>query len=523
MNSNFGSKKNRNNRVAYVLSAITALICGALLLFMFFKMGQKNALKPDAEQTVNTPENITEHTGNGEKEMRGVWIASTININFPSKQGLSQEQLKAELDSIVENTKKAGLNTIFFQVRPTADALYKSSVFPQSKYISGTQSEWSENSFDYLAYLLEKSKQYDIDVHAWINPFRVTMYESDENELCSTSPAVLHPEYTVKYADGKTYFDPGIPEVRELVIEGVRELCENYPSLSGIHYDDYFYPYPSGDAEFDDANTYEKYSSGMNLSDWRRNNVNTLVEQTYKTVKQINPDMLFGVSVFGIWANNGSDTPVCGSDTNGIEAYNELYCDALAWAKGGYVDYIAPQNYWSFNTQSAPFDNVARWWNANLDGTGVDLYMGHAVYKSADYDKGEIARQVDFSRSLMTYKGSIFYGYADIVNNTNGVSDDIARLFENEAFDKKKQIYIQKIISVMMKSLKSVGAEKAVNKKYNSLSVNTGLIDCDFYDFICEDSTCRHKYTGEFMAQYSWAEHVNGYLERISQGKKYDM
>jgi len=103
------------------------------------------------------------------------------------------------------------------------------------------------------------------------------------------------------------------------------------------------------------------------------------------------------------------------------------------------------------------------------------------------------------------------------------IKEIAARLFENEAFDKKKQIYIQKIISVMMKSLKSVGAEKAVNKKYNSLSVNTGLIDCDFYDFICEDSTCRHKYTGEFMAQYSWAEHVNGYLERISQGKKYDM
>ncbi len=435
MNSSFGSKKNRNNRTVYALSAITALVCCALLLFVFFKMGQKNAVKPDAEDTFNTQEeNVTVYTGDGEKEMRGVWIASTININFPSKQGLSQEQLKAELDAILENSHKAGMNAVFFQVRPTADALYKSSVFPQSKYISGTQTEWNENSFDCLAYLLERAKEYDIDVHAWVNPFRVTMYESDENELCSTSPAVLYPEYVVKYADGKTYFDPGIPEVRELVIEGVRELCENYPALSGIHYDDYFYPYPSGDAEFDDADTYEKYGNGADLADFRRNNINTLVEETYNTVKEINPDMLFGVSVFGIWANADSDTPVKGSDTVGLEAYSSLYCDALAWAKGGYVDYLAPQNYWSFNAQSAPFDNVARWWNANLDGTGVSLYMGHAVYKSADYDKGEIARQVDFCRSLMSYKGSIFYGYADIVNNTKGVLDDLVKLFENDVY-----------------------------------------------------------------------------------------
>jgi uncharacterized lipoprotein YddW (UPF0748 family) len=227
----------------------------------------------------------------------------------------------------VENTKKSGLNTIFFQVRPCADALYKSEIFPQSKYVRGNQHEWDKDSFDALAYLLKTANKSGIDVHAWINPFRVTMYESDEEGLCDISPAVKNPEYTVKYADGKTYFNPGIPEVRELVISGVAELCRNYPELSGIHYDDYFYPYPYENAEFDDSEAFEKYADGMALSDWRRQNINTLVEETYKTVKELDRDMQFGVSVFGIWANEGADTPVRGSKTSGIEAYNDLYCD----------------------------------------------------------------------------------------------------------------------------------------------------------------------------------------------------
>ena len=428
MNSGFGSKRNRKNSLAYILSAVTALVCCMLILFVFFEIGRNNAVKPDAAQT-GALQNVP-----GEKEMRGVWIASTLNINFPSERGLSEKQLKAELDKIVENTKKAGLNTIFFQVRPCADALYKSDIFPQSKYVSGVQCEWNENSFDALSYLLKQAKKQDIDVHAWVNPFRVTMYESDEEGLCDISPAVKNPEYTVKYADGKTYFNPGIPEVRELVISGVAELCQNYPDLSGIHYDDYFYPYPHGDAEFDDAEAFEKYGSGMSLSDWRRQNINTLVEDTYNTVKELNKDMIFGVSVFGIWANEGSDTHVPGSKTSGLEAYNDLYCDALTWANGGYVDYIAPQNYWSFDTKSAPFDNVAHWWNANLDGTGTKLYMGHAAYKSADYADGEIARQVEFSRTLLTYGGSIFYGYADIADNTNGLFDDISELYKEEMY-----------------------------------------------------------------------------------------
>ncbi len=362
------------------------------------------------------------------QEMRGVWIASVININFPSKPGLSEKQLKAELEDIVKNAYEAGLNAIFFQVRPTADALYPSELFPYSKYLTGAQGVAPENSFDCLEYLINIASEKEIDVHAWVNPYRVTMYESDMEGLCKSSPAALHPEYTVKYADGKTYFNPGLPEVRTLIIDGVKELAINYPELAGIHFDDYFYPYPSGNAEFDDAAAYELYGNGMSLADWRRENVNTLVRDTYKAIKEINEEISFGVSPFGIWANAGSGTPVDGSTSSGLEAYTSLYCDALAWANGGYVDYLVPQIYWSFSSSAAPFDNIARWWNTQLDGTGVDFYIGHAAYKTSEFPKNEIGIQVEFARNLLSYRGSVYYGYADIKNNTNGLKDKIAQL-----------------------------------------------------------------------------------------------
>ncbi len=371
------------------------------------------------------------------KEMRGVWIASVGNLNFPSQKGLSEEQLKNELDNILLECADVGFNAIFFQVRPSADSLYKSDIFPWSDVLSGVQGEAPENDFDPLAYILSKASDHGIEIHAWVNPFRVTAGSTtnpkhDVTELSENHPARLNPEYVIPYADGKLYFDPGNPDVRSLIISGIRELCENYPTLAGIHLDDYFYPYPVAGAEdFADNASYEKYGAGLDKANWRRNNVNIFVKEVYDTVKSINADIRFGVSPFGIWANNTSDTPTEGSISNGLEAYSSLYCDALAWVNGGYVDYICPQDYWSFTTTAAPFDNIARWWNAQLDGTGVDLYIGHAAYKASNYTENEIPMQVEFARTLISYKGSVFYGYADIRNNSADVRDGIKQCFEN--------------------------------------------------------------------------------------------
>lgn len=427
-------RRKKKNRSTLMLSLFSVAVLAAVGFTIASLVGRNVVFDSNAaenssdEQAVFSTAPVIPLSEN--EEMRGVWVASVININYPSAPALSADELRAELDDIVKNTLEAGLNTIFFQVRPTADSLYPSQIFPYSKYISGIQGKAPDENFDSLAYLLEKAGQNGLSVHAWVNPFRVTMYSSDEAGLCPEHPAVLHPEYTVKYADGKTYFNPGLPEVRTLIIEGVKELTTNYPTLAGIHFDDYFYPYPKDGAEFDDQAAYELYGNGVEKDAWRRENVNTLIRDTYNAVKAIRPDLEFGVSPFGIWANSGSDTPERGSVSSGLEAYSSLYCDALAWAKGGYVDYLIPQLYWSFATKAAPFDNMARWWNAALDGSGVKYYIGHAAYKVADYAENEMGIQVEFARNLLCYRGSVFYGYEDIKNNTNGLKDKLASLYQ---------------------------------------------------------------------------------------------
>ncbi len=423
-NNRINNRRNKSKIAFYIAAAVAVAVLAAGLFFAIGYFGRNDADAIEAGNQQNADKTVNND------EMRGLWIASTINIDYPSKAGLKKYELQKEIEEIVEDASDLGINAIFFQVRPTLDALYKSELFPSSKYVSGTQGQ-DVDGFDSLSYMIKAASEKGIDVHAWVNPFRVTMYESDEETLAKDNFAVVNPECAIKYADGRTYLNPALPKVREYVIEGVKELADNYPGLSGIHYDDYFYPYPVDNEEFDDADSYETYGNGADKAEWRRNNVNTLVKDTYNAVKSINPDLKFGVSVFGIWANaKSTNVYAVGSNTNGLEAYNDLYCDALAWARGGYVDYIAPQDYWSFDTKAAPFDEVARWWNANLDGTGVDLYIGHAAYKSGDYDEREIAEQIQFSRTLSCYKGSILYGYGNIKENVGNVYDDIKELYK---------------------------------------------------------------------------------------------
>ncbi len=372
-----------------------------------------------------------------EDEMRGIWIATVNNINFPSKQGLSARALANELDGIVAFAEKNGFNTILFQVRPAADALYRSEIFPASKVVSGESGKAADGGFDCLEYLLDAAHKKDIAVHAWVNPLRVTSGnatypQTDISVLPKDSPAVMHPECVRADADGKLYFDAGIPEVRELVALGVREICEGY-EVDGIVFDDYFYPYPVSGAEFDDADTFEKYGGGYgSLADFRRDSINKLVKGCYDAVKETDKAIKFGVSPFGIWQNARGDNG--GSQTGGLEAYSAIYCDALAFAKGGYVDYIAPQIYWSFDTAAAPYATLAEWWSRALDGTGVDLYINHGVYRyeSGSMDSGELLRQVEYARELYSYRGSLYYGYAALKKNEGGCLDESAELFESE-------------------------------------------------------------------------------------------
>ncbi len=412
--------------VAAVL--VLALVIAGVLIAKKINSGDEE--ETDAV-TTDDPSVLDEYD-----EFAGVWIASVFNIDFPSQKDLNADALKAELDSIVDTAFDAGLNTIFFQVRPEADALYSSEIFPVSRYMSSN----GVLELDALEYIVEKAHSKGIAVHAWVNPLRVSSSASVTLEtLSETHPARKNPDWVVSYADGKMYFNAGLPEVRKLVCDGVREIVENY-GVDGIVFDDYFYPYPvyqtlaDGSREaalFDDADAFETYAGDKTLDTWRRDNINVLISDVYKTVKTADEKCLFGVSPFGIWKNGYGDES--GSLTSGSESYNMLYCDSLAWIQGGYIDYIAPQLYWTSAETAAPFNVLCDWWNSMVEGTGVRLLISHGAYRYENdwaEPSGIITDQVEYARKMENYRGSIYYGYYEVRSNLEGLQDELKDLYK---------------------------------------------------------------------------------------------
>ncbi len=415
---------------AVIVCASVIVAVSLIILISHLIKKNKDAASQSSDVSYNDTSILDEFD-----EFAGVWIASVFNIDFPSAADLSADELKAELDSIVATAEDAGLNTIFFQVRPEADALYKSEIFPVSRYMSST----GELTFDALEYIIYAAHQKGIAVHAWVNPLRVSSSSSVTLEsLPDGHPAKENPHWVVQYADGKMYFDAGNPEVRELVVRGVEEIVENY-NVDGIVFDDYFYPYPayetsSGESKvvpFDDADTYSAYGNGASLENWRRENINTMVKAVFNAIKAKRERCLFGVSPFGIWKNGYGDES--GSLSSGSESYSMLYCDTVAWIKGGYVDYVAPQLYWTKDEQSASFNALCDWWNMTVKGTGVRLLISHAAYRYEDgwnEPSGIMTDQVTYAREKEYYRGSIFYGYDELKNNISGIKDELKGLYK---------------------------------------------------------------------------------------------
>lgn len=316
-------------------------------------------------------------------EMRGVWVSSVYNLDYPSSPTTDSDKLKAEADEILDNCVKWGLNAVFLQVRPSGDALYKSDLFPWSKYLTGSVGTAPQDGFDPLEYWVEAAHKRGLELHAWINPYRITRSKDTEwNSLPSTHPAKMNPDWVVKYSDGNYYFNPGIPEVRDLVTRGAVEIVQNY-DVDGLHMDDYFYP----GTDFNDAATYQKYGSSFsNIADFRRDSVNQLVAQLDTAVHNIDPDIQFGISPSGIWANKSTDPR--GSNSSGSEHYVSSYADSLYWIENGLVDYIIPQIYWEIGHKLADFVTLADWWNDTVAGSDVHLYIGMGAYRCADNPTG---------------------------------------------------------------------------------------------------------------------------------------
>lgn len=364
--------------------------------------------------------------------MRGVWVSSVANIDYPSQQGLSADQLKSEADTILNNIASMGLNTVFLQVRPSADALYQSALFPWSRYVSGTAGQAPDGDFDVLAYWVEGAHSRGLQLHAWLNPYRITRDGKEElDSLPETSPAKQHPEWVVEY-EGNYYFNPGLPAVQQLVVDGAAEIVRNY-DVDGIHLDDYFYP----GTDFNDAAAYARYGEDFDdIGDWRRDNVNTLIASLDETVHAINPELSFGVSPAGIW-DNKADNPK-GSDTNGRSSYREIYCDSVEWIKRGTVDYICPQLYWSIGYEIADFEVLVDWWQDIVSTSDVALYIGIGAYRAAEAEPGdvwygtaELERQLDMLDNSIDIQGEVFFSYASLME-AQGCSDFLTAHYAEE-------------------------------------------------------------------------------------------
>ncbi|WP_371779097.1 glycoside hydrolase family 10 protein [Streptosporangium subroseum] len=358
------------------------------------------------------------------RQMRGIWIATTKNIDWPSRTGLPVARQQAEYVRILDSAVKRRFNAVFVQVRPASDALYASTVEPWSEYLTGKAGK--HPGWDPLPFLVAEAHKRGLEFHAWFNPYRAS-YGTDLGRLPVNHPARIHPDWIVKYG-GQSYYNPGLPQVRDHVTSVVKDVVSRY-DVDGVHFDDYFYPYPVGGATFADGAAFKKYGKGTKLAAWRRSNVDKLVAQVDKTVHETKKYVKFGISPFGIWRNK-SDDPT-GSATAGMSAYDSIYADSRHWIRQGTVDYVIPQLYWPRGFKVADYNTLMPWWAKEVRGTGVDLYIGQALYQvgtgGAWTNPGELASHLTANRKYGEVKGDVYFSAKQLLTNPLGALDRIAK------------------------------------------------------------------------------------------------
>ncbi|MEC3881868.1 glycoside hydrolase family 10 protein [Parapedobacter sp. 10938] len=358
------------------------------------------------------------------RELRGAWVATVVNIDWPSADNLSTAAQQQELIRHLDNHQRAGINAVFLQIRPTADAFYAKSSEPWSRFLTGKPGRAPEPFYDPLEFAINEAHKRGMELHAWINPYRAT-FDLVAANTTNDHITRLKPEWFFVYG-GKKLFNPGIPQVRDYIVGIVTDIVRNY-DIDGVHFDDYFYPYPAGGRSIPDAETFRKYPNVFkNIADWRRNNVNLLIQMISESVHREKEYIKFGVSPFGIW-DNKKDHPD-GSASSGFSGYRQLYADALKWLEEGWVDYINPQIYFPFGHPAAPYEVLADWWAERTHGR--HLYIGHAAYRATENgagwrDRSQIPNQVRYARQHAGAQGSIYYSAKHITNNVVGLRDSL--------------------------------------------------------------------------------------------------
>lgn len=357
-----------------------------------------------------------------QREFRAAWVSTVANIDWPSSRTLTVAQQRQELIRLLDTARDMRFNAVVLQVRPHCDALYDSSLEPWSEYLTGQAGRAPSPYYDPLALAITEAHKRGLHLHAWINPFRA-WHTAAKSPIPANHVAKIHPTWVKRY--GRTlWLDPGLPEVQRHTLSVVADIVKRY-DVDGIHLDDYFYPYPEtangkplpfpDDASF---SAYTRRGGKLKRDDWRRDNVNRFIQQLTQTVRRTAPDVMVGVSPFGIWQPD----PKLG--IRGFNAYTQLYADARQWFRAGWVDYLSPQLYWSTTHKTAAYETMLDWWVAQ-NVKQRHLWPGNAAYRVAKgaFDAEELSRQVRLTRSKVPTTGNIMFSMKYFVNNTNNIRD----------------------------------------------------------------------------------------------------
>ena len=357
---------------------------------------------------------------------RGAWIATVANIDWPSAEAVGNSlRQQQEMLFLLDSLQSLGVNAIIFQVRPTADALYYSELEPVSLWLTGKTGSWGvQMPYDPLAFVLREAHARDMEVHVWINPYRLTLKDYPLPEATAHILKACAFQYNNQW-----YLDPGKEDTQAWICMVVSDIVSRY-DIDAIHMDDYFYPYPVKGHSIPDRATYEANPRGFsNINDWRRDNVNTIIRELHTVIKSLKPEVQFGISPFGVYRNDS---------TLGIQAgmtnYDDLYADIVLWMKEGWIDYVVPQLYWEIGRKGVDYATLARWWADNSHG--CRLYIGIAPYRllnqptakqktSAWATGNEIMRQLRFNDTIPEIQGECFYSTRPLLKNPRHLCDSL--------------------------------------------------------------------------------------------------
>lgn len=430
-----------------------------------------SALSPEEVFVMNHPK----------RELRSAWITTFTNLDWPSKRGLTSAQQKEEFLTIVNDFEANSINAVIGQVRASSDAFYKSKFSPWSEWLTGKQGQAPDNGFDPLNFMVKECRDRNMEFHAWFNPFRAVSHVRFSS-VADDHITKTKPEWFFQYGN-TIYYNPGIPEVRKYICDVVTEVVKNY-DIDGVHFDDYFYPYSIEGEVIPDDKQFKKYARGcQDIHDWRRDNINLLIQEVSQVIKAEKAHVKFGVSPLAIWRNHKQDPR--GSFTNsGQSSYDNLYCDTKLWIEESWVDYMAPQLYWSTTNQYANYNHLINWWTKHEYDR--HLYVGHAIYKldtrnRRSFGTDELVKQVDISRRNGKIKGNIYFRAKAFVSNHQNFQQTIGESIYKYPSLVPAMTWIDSIAPAKPTKLKAKLKDEQVSLKWKAPKFSTSNDSAAYY------------------------------------------